>query len=121
MKAEAFETMTPYEARLFAYHTNRTLAGNLSINHAAQCAEVNGINIGLTRLEFKLLSYLIDRSNTAISRQELLKSIWQLPCHIETRATDDTIKRLRRKLKDNHATVEIETVRGFGFIVRNAL
>ena len=119
MKFEGVETMTPSEAKLYAYYTNRTLNGNLSINHAAQCAEVEGINIDLTRLEFKLLSYLVERSNTAISRQELLKSIWQLPCHIETRATDDTIKRLRRKLKENHATVEIETVRGFGFIVRD--
>jgi len=119
MKTEMIENMSPYESRIYAHYMNRTLCGNLSINHAAQCAEVNGVNIGLTRLEFKLLTYLVERRNTAISRQELLKTVWQLPCHIETRATDDTIKRLRRKLKESRATVAIETVRGFGFIVRN--
>lgn len=92
---------------------------NLTINYSAQCAEVNGKNIHLTRLEYKTLVYLIERSNTAISRDELLKVIWQLPCQIETRATDDTIKRLRKKLKANKVNLNVETVRGFGFIIKS--
>ena len=91
---------------------------NLTINYPAQCAEVNGKNIRLTRLEYKTLVYLLERSNTAISREELLKVIWQLPCQIETRATDDTVKRLRKKLKDYKANLQVETVRGFGFIIK---
>lgn len=91
---------------------------NLIINQDAQCAQVDGIDIGLTRLEFKVLTYLVNHTNIAISRHELLKTIWQLPCHIETRATDDTIKRLRHKLREHNAAVNIETIRGFGFIIR---
>ncbi len=91
---------------------------NLIINQAAQSAQIDGVDIGLTRLEFKVLAYLVEHTNIAISRQELLKVIWQLPCHIETRATDDTVKRLRHKLKLRNATMTIDTIRGFGFIIR---
>jgi Response regulators consisting of a CheY-like receiver domain and a winged-helix DNA-binding domain len=100
----------PMKSEAYAY--------NLTINYAAQCAEINGKNIRLTRLEYKTLVYLLERSNIAISRDELLKVIWQLPCQIETRATDDTIKRLRKKLNDHKVKLRIETVRGFGFIIR---
>ena len=34
---------------------------------------------------------------------------------VETRVTDDTMKRLRKKLKDAGSTVHIETIWGFGF------
>ncbi|OJV66520.1 MAG: hypothetical protein BGO41_03605 [Clostridiales bacterium 38-18] len=88
------------------------------INTAAQCAEVNGKNIRLTRLEYKTLAYLMARRNMAVSRDELLKVIWQLPCPIETRATDDTVKRLRKKLRDHKVNISIETIRGYGFIIR---
>lgn len=91
---------------------------NLVINYDAMCAEINGKNIGLTQLEFSTLSYLVERKNYAVSRDELLRNIWHIPQSIETRATDDTIKRVRRKLTDHHAAIAIETIRGFGFIIR---
>ena len=41
----------------------------------------------------------------------VLQSDWQA----DTRATDDLVKRLRRKLRDIGSTVCIETVWGYGF------
>ncbi len=91
---------------------------NLTVNFDARCACINERDIGLTKLEFSMLTYLVERNNCAVSRNELLRDIWELPCPIVTRATDDTIKRLRKKLKDHEAQFSIETVRGFGFIVK---
>jgi DNA-binding response OmpR family regulator len=34
---------------------------------------------------------------------------------VDTRAVDDMVKRLRKKLKDQKSTVKIETVWGYGF------
>lgn len=79
--------------------------------------KIKGIPAYLTHTEFKLLQYLIENSERAISREELLKEIWLIPETIETRATDDMIKRLRKKLRQYHTNAKIMTVRGFGFIM----
>ena len=69
--------------------------------------------IPLTPNEYDLLKYLMQKNDQAVSRDELLESIWGYNTEIETRATDDTVRRLRKKLE--HSTVSIEAVWGFGF------
>lgn len=50
-----------------------------------------------------------------MSRDELLKEIWQMDWETDTRAADDLVKRIRRKLRERNSPVYIETVWGFGF------
>jgi len=69
----------------------------------------------LTHTEFSMLTLLFENQERAISREELLTKIWGYDQVIETRATDDTVKRLRKKLTDINSRVLIETVRGYGF------
>lgn len=69
----------------------------------------------LTHTEFSMLAFLFEHKERAISREELLTKIWGYHATIETRATDDTVKRLRKKLADIKSRVQIETVRGYGF------
>lgn len=71
--------------------------------------------VNLTATEFSFLQYLIQHSDRAISRDELLSKVWGYDAIVETRATDDTVKRLRKKLLEVGSDVAIETVRGFGF------
>ena len=52
---------------------------------------------------------------SAVSREELLKTIWNMNWSTDTRATDDLVKRLRRKLRERRSSVRIETVWGYGF------
>ncbi|MDK2866897.1 MAG: two-component system, OmpR family, response regulator [Clostridiales bacterium] len=78
---------------------------------------VNQKNVHLTFTEFKLLEYLICHADRAVSREELLKEIWAIPESIETRATDDMVKRLRKKLKAAGTDAMIITVRGYGFMI----
>jgi DNA-binding response OmpR family regulator len=77
--------------------------------------QCNGTIIHFTVMEFNLLLYLIKNKNTAISRDELLNKIWGFDDDVETRATDDMIMRVRKKLSDAKSTLKIETVWGFGF------
>lgn len=72
-------------------------------------------NIGLTGMELSLLHYLADNRNRAVSRSELLDKVWGFENEVETRATDDMIKRLRKKLSDAGSSLRIKTVWGFGF------
>lgn len=68
----------------------------------------------LTKTEFDFLLVLIEKPETAFSRETLLNRIWGFD-DIESRAVDDTIKRLRKKFKQYHSQVSIKTVWGYGF------
>lgn len=88
---------------------------DIVINHSAKRVECRHKNIGLTGMEFALFTYLIERKNSAVSRNELLDKIWGFENVVETRATDDMIKRIRKKLADAGSALKIETVWGYGF------
>lgn len=72
-----------------------------------------------TPMEFKLLLYLMQNCNKGVSRNELLNRLWGFNCEVDTRATDDMIKRIRKKLSDANSVVKIETLWGFGFMIAN--
>lgn len=90
---------------------------NISINLDTKQAEVSGIPLALTVMELSLLSYLIENKNKAVSRNELLDKVWGFESKVETRATDDMIKRIRKKLSDANSTLKIHTIWGFGFAI----
>ena len=78
-------------------------------------AYCNHKELGLTNTEFSLFTYLLENRDRAVSREELLNKIWGYDNAVETRATDATVKRLRRKLSEAGSSVSIDTVWGYGF------
>jgi DNA-binding response OmpR family regulator len=74
--------------------------------------------IELSEKEAELLTYLVGNRGRAISRDELLSSVWRLsPKGISTRTIDMHIARLREKLKDNKDKPQtLLTVRGKGYM-----
>lgn len=92
---------------------------DISINADMNQATFQDKNIGLTKMEFSLLYYLILNKNRAVSRNELLEKVWGFDMEVSTRATDDMIKRIRKKLSDAGSILKIDTVRGFGFSIQN--
>lgn len=87
--------------------------GDLSLNTAQRSATMKDQPLELTPTEFALLAYLIDHREKAVSRSELLKNVWNFDFDADTRATDDIMKRLRKKLITSE--VLIESVWGYGF------
>lgn len=87
--------------------------GDLSINRKTLEVKINDQTIDLTPMEYQVLCYFFDHKEKAISRDELLNNVWGYSKEVETRACDDTIRRLRKKLE--HSQVQIETIWGFGF------
>jgi len=67
----------------------------------------------LTPTEFALMSYLLQHQDRAVSRSELLKNVWKFDFEADTRATDDILKRLRKKIIASN--VKIESIWGYGF------
>ncbi|WP_238883496.1 response regulator transcription factor [Clostridium sp. YIM B02551] len=78
-----------------------------------------GQDLKLTSMEFNLLLYLSKNINKGVSREELLNKIWGFDSEVDTRATDDMIKRIRKKLLNVGSDLKIETLWGFGFIIAN--
>ena len=91
--------------------------GNVKLDKANKSVECENNMLNLTPNEFSLLSYLLEKNDRAVSRDELLNEIWGYSSEIETRAVDDTVKRLRKKIKDTG--IEIQTVWGYGFRVND--
>ena len=89
--------------------------GPLTLYPERRSATLAGEAFPLTPTEYDFLAFLIRRAGAAVSREELLKSLWQVDWEADTRATDDLVKRLRRKLRERNSPVKIETVWGFGF------
>jgi two-component system, OmpR family, phosphate regulon response regulator PhoB len=87
--------------------------GRLKIDREAHRVWVEGKEIDLTALEFRLLVTLHDRKNRVQSRDALLQDVWGIEADITTRTVDTHVKRLREKL--GLAGDYIETVRGVGY------
>lgn len=87
--------------------------GRLRVDRTAHRVYVDGAEVVLTALEFRLLTTLLDRRNRVQSRDTLLSDVWGLQMHVETRTVDTHIKRLREKL--GPAGDYVHTVRGVGY------
>ena len=67
-------------------------------------------------MEAKLLRYLIENEGRAVSRNEILRLVWNLQEDTDTRAIDNFIVRLRKYLEDEPNDPRIvQTVRGVGY------
>ena len=91
-------------------------AGPISIDPARHEVRVNGKQVHLTSLEFKLLRTLMQRRGRVQDRDKLLNEVWGYESVIDTRTVDTHVRRLREKL--GKAGDAIETVRGFGYRLR---
>jgi len=87
--------------------------GFLTIDRAAHRVLVNGAELDLTPIEYKLLLLLAERRGRVQGRTQLLEAVWDASPDIQTRTVDMHVQRLRTKL--GAAADLIETVRGFGY------
>jgi two-component system phosphate regulon response regulator PhoB len=95
----------------------RLTAGPITIDPARHRVSVGGRPVNLTSLEFKLLRTLMQRRGRVQERDRLLNDVWGYESVIDTRTVDTHVRRLREKL--GAAGVVVETVRGFGYRLRD--
>ena len=68
---------------------------------------------------FDFLMLLLKNEGSAVKEEELLREVWNIKStDINTRMCDDLVKRIRKKLVDNNAKVEIENIWGYGFRIK---
>jgi two-component system phosphate regulon response regulator PhoB len=95
-----------------------TVVGPIRIDRDRHEVTVDGAQVELTATEYKLLALLAQRRGRLQGRAELLEQVWDASPDVQTRTVDMHVQRLRAKLGD--AGDLIETVRGFGYRIRDA-
>ena len=87
--------------------------GALTLDEPGRHVLRDGAALSLSPTEYEVMKYLMLHAEQAVSREELLNQVWGFGSAVETRATDDTVRRLRQKL--DGCGVTIEAVWGYGF------
>jgi two-component system, OmpR family, phosphate regulon response regulator PhoB len=91
--------------------------GILRVDREGHQVRVEGKEVKLTALEFRLLWTLLSRRGRVQSRDTLLTDVWGMQADVVTRTVDTHVKRLREKL--GPAGEYIETLRGVGYRFRS--
>lgn len=92
--------------------------GKLKIDVSSHVASYDGNELDLTKKEFDLLTYLVRNRNKVISREQALDSVWGYDFIGNTNVVDVYVRYLRSKIDDVYGVKLIETVRGFGYVIR---
>ncbi len=72
--------------------------------------------VELSQRQFDLLAFLVRRQGTVVSREELMRQVWQTTWIGSTKTVDMHVSWLRRALGDGVSNAKyIATVRGVGF------
>jgi two-component system alkaline phosphatase synthesis response regulator PhoP len=90
--------------------------GQVTIDFRTLQAWDKGQPIELTHREFELLRYLAERQEVVVDRDELLREVWGYASAPNTRAVDQAVVRLRKKIEpDPQHPSFIHTVHGNGY------
>ena len=93
-----------------------TVFGDISYSESEHTVHCGESELGLSMTEFSLLGCLLENPGTAVSRDDLLDRVWGIDSEdIETRVTDETVRRIRQKLKSAGSAVKITAVWGYGY------
>jgi DNA-binding response OmpR family regulator len=74
----------------------------------------------LTRTEFVILEHLMRRAGRVVSRGDLFEAAWGIDHDVESNTLEVFIFQLRSKIEAGGASRLIQTVRGFGYSVRES-
>lgn len=78
----------------------------------------DGKLIPLSPTEYKLLEYLMANKGKVVTREMILNKIWYASPDIETRSVDIYIGYLRKKIDNGYSKKLIQSIRGFGYIIK---
>ncbi|POM26727.1 Response regulator MprA [Actinomadura rubteroloni] len=94
--------------------------GDLVLDPDTRRVTAGGRPVELTRREFALLETLARNAGIVLSRSVLLDRVWGYDFEVTSNAVDTFVGYLRRKLETDGTPRMIHTVRGVGFVLREA-
>lgn len=98
--------------------TTVTQTGFIGLNLAEQKVSVEGQFVDLSRIELRILEYLIYHPRTMISKLELLEHLYDCTWEHHSNVIEAHVSNLRRKLRNANDSTVLETLRGRGYRLR---
>ena len=96
--------------------SGETVQGPFRLNTRNRTLEKNGQRIRLTQVEYSIMKMLMDNPGKALSREDILNTVWGRDYFGELKIVDVNIRRLRIKIEDDSTNpVYITTVWGYGY------
>ena len=90
--------------------------GPFRLNTRNRTLEKNGERIRLTQVEYSIMKMFMDNPGRALSREEILNTVWGRDYFGELKVVDVNIRRLRIKIEDDPTNpTYITTVWGYGY------
>ncbi len=82
-------------------------------------ASVSGARLELTRRELRALAALVKRRGRTVVREALEQAVFCFDDEVQSNTLDSHISRLRRKLAEANAAVEIHAIKGVGYLLKD--
>lgn len=95
-------------------------AGSIVFDLSNEEVEVAGKRLDIPRRELRVLAALIKRRGRTVLRESLEQAVFGFDDEVQSNTLDSHISRLRRRLRQSDARVEIHAVRGVGYLLREA-
>ena len=90
--------------------------GEIQLDSAARVVSVDGGEVGLGPLEFRLLDYFCNNAGIAVSREQILNEVYGYDADISTERVDLLVRRLRSKLGEGPTRGgQLVAVPGYGY------
>ena len=99
---------------------NRLTVGDLSVDLITRETVRSGQTIELQPREFSLLEYLMRHSGRVVSKTMILEHIWNYHFDPQTNVVDVLVCRLRNKIDRDYEQKLIHTIRGVGYVIKDA-
>ena len=90
--------------------------GDCELDLKSHCFTRNGEEVDLTSKEFRLLAFFLSRMGRALTRDQILNSVWGSSILVTTRSVDRCVTTLRAKIEpDPRNPTFIKTIRDVGY------
>ncbi len=94
--------------------------GDLELDRLSHRVTRGSAEIGLQPREFRLLEYLMKHAGQVVTRTMLLENVWDYHFDPQTNVIDVHMSRLRAKVDKGFTRPLLHTVRGSGYVIREA-
>jgi DNA-binding response OmpR family regulator len=98
---------------------DRLVTGDIAMDLGARTVTRSTQPVTLTPREYAVLEFLLRHPGQALSRTQIAEGVWSWEFHGESNVVDVYIGYLRRKLDTDGVPSIIETLRGYGYRLRN--
>lgn len=115
---EMFARIRAVKRRPKDIHVEQIHVGALVFDLTNEEATVAGVRLDLPRREVRVLATLVKRRGRTVLRESLEQAVFGFDDEVQSNTLDSHISRLRRKLAEAGAEIEIHPIRGVGYLLR---